>query len=62
MKKAYNGYFAGRDYGSFRAGGMQQPAGGHGQDTENSHFMFQELNNDVIADHIEAWLKEKGLG
>ena len=29
-KKAYNGYFAGRDYGSFRAGGMQQPAGGHG--------------------------------
>lgn len=30
--------------------------------TGNSHFMFQELNNDVIADHIEAWLKEKGLG
>ena len=29
--------------------------------TGNSHFMFQELNNDVIADHIEAWLKEKGL-
>ena len=21
--------------------------------TGNSHFMFQELNNDVIADHIE---------
>ena len=30
--------------------------------TRNSHFMFQELNNDVIADNIEAWLKEKGLG
>ncbi len=30
--------------------------------TGNSHFMFQELNNDVIADHIEVWLKEKGLG
>ena len=26
--------------------------------TGNSHFMFQELNNDVIADHIEAWLQE----
>lgn len=24
----------------------------------NSHFMFQELNNDVIADHIEAWIQE----
>ena len=30
--------------------------------TGNSHFMFQELNNDVIAYNIEAWLKEKGLG
>jgi|GEM_PF-168289 len=29
--------------------------------TGNSHFMFQELNNDVIADHIEAWLAERGL-
>ena len=29
--------------------------------TGNSHFMFQELNNDVIADHIAAWLEEKGL-
>lgn len=27
----------------------------------NSHFMFQELNNKAIADHIEAWLKERGL-
>lgn len=26
--------------------------------TGNSHFMFQELNNDVIADHVEAWLQE----
>ena len=25
--------------------------------TGNSHFMFQELNNDVIADHIEAWIQ-----
>lgn len=24
----------------------------------NSHFMFQELNNDVIADHVEAWIEE----
>ena len=29
--------------------------------TGNSHFMFQELNNDVIAEHIEAWLAERGL-
>ena len=29
--------------------------------TGNSHFMFQEMNNQVIADHIEAWLTEKGL-
>ena len=26
--------------------------------TGNSHFMFQELNNDVIADHVEAWIEE----
>lgn len=29
--------------------------------TGNSHFMFQELNNQVIAEHIEAWLAERGL-
>ncbi len=29
--------------------------------TGNSHFMFQEMNNDVIANHIEAWLAERGL-
>ena len=29
--------------------------------TGNSHFMFQEMNNDVIADHIAAWLESKGL-
>ena len=29
--------------------------------TGNSHFMFQELNNDVIARHIEDWLGEHGL-
>ena len=27
----------------------------------NSHFMFQELNNKEIADHIEKWLETKGL-
>ena len=25
--------------------------------TGNSHFLFQELNNDVIADHVEAWIQ-----
>lgn len=29
--------------------------------TGNSHFMFQEMNNKEIADHIEAWLVERGL-
>ena len=29
--------------------------------TGNSHFMFQELNNKEIADHIEKWLDSKGL-
>lgn len=29
--------------------------------TGNSHFMFQEMNNKEIADHIEAWLGERGL-
>ena len=29
--------------------------------TGNSHFMFQEMNNDVIAQHIETWLGEHGL-
>lgn len=29
--------------------------------TGNSHFMFQETNNKEIADHIEKWLKERGL-
>lgn len=26
--------------------------------TGNDHFMFQDLNNDVIADHIESWIRE----
>lgn len=26
--------------------------------TGNDHFMFQDLNNDVIADHIENWIKK----
>lgn len=25
--------------------------------TGNSHFLFQELNNDVIANHVEAWIQ-----
>lgn len=29
--------------------------------TGNSHFMFQEMNNDKIAEHIESWLKSRGL-
>ena len=29
--------------------------------TGNSHFMFQEMNNDVIAQHIENWLGEHAL-
>lgn len=29
--------------------------------TGNSHFMFQEMNSDEIAAHIEAWLGEHGL-
>lgn len=26
--------------------------------TGNDHFMFQDLNNDAIADHIENWIQE----
>ena len=26
--------------------------------TGNDHFMFQDLNNDVIADHIENWIEK----
>ena len=26
--------------------------------TGNDHFMFQDLNNDVIADHIENWIQQ----
>lgn len=26
--------------------------------TGNDHFMFQDLNNDVIADHVEKWIQE----
>ena len=29
--------------------------------TGNSHYMFQELNNKEIADHIEKWLIKRGL-
>ena len=27
----------------------------------NSHFMFQEMNNKEIADHIQGWLEARGL-
>lgn len=26
--------------------------------TGNDHFMFQDLNNDVVADHVEAWIQD----
>ena len=29
--------------------------------TGNSHFLFQELNNEEIAIHLKAWLTEHGL-
>lgn len=29
--------------------------------TGNSHFMFQEMNNKEIADHIEKWLGDRNL-
>ena len=29
--------------------------------TGNEHFIFQDKNNDVVAEHIEEWLKSKGL-
>ena len=29
--------------------------------TGNSHFLFQEMNNKQIADHIETWLENRGL-
>ena len=29
--------------------------------TGNSHFMFQETNNTIIADHLEIWLVAHGL-
>lgn len=28
----------------------------------NSHFLMQELNNDVIAAHVAQWLESNGLG
>ena len=29
--------------------------------TGNSHFLFQELNNKEIAEHLANWLAERGL-
>lgn len=28
----------------------------------NTHFIFSDLNNIEVADHMENWLKQKGLG
>lgn len=30
--------------------------------TGNDHFLFQDLNNDVIADHVENWIQENVEG
>lgn len=30
--------------------------------TGNDHFMFQDLNNDVIAEHVEAWIQGNANG
>lgn len=30
--------------------------------TGNDHFIFQDLNNDVVADHVEAWIQENVNG
>ena len=27
----------------------------------NTHFLFSDLNNERVADHIANWLHEKGL-
>ena len=27
----------------------------------NEHFIFQDKNNDVVAEHVAEWLKSKGL-
>ena len=29
--------------------------------TGNSHFMFEEMNSEEIADHLAAWLEKEGL-
>lgn len=26
--------------------------------TGNDHFIFQDLNNDVVADHVENWIQQ----
>ncbi len=26
--------------------------------TGNDHFIFQDLNNDVVAEHIENWIQQ----
>ncbi|WP_326759016.1 hypothetical protein OHB35_14580 [Streptomyces phaeochromogenes] len=29
--------------------------------TGNEHFMFQDLNNGEVADHMAKWMASKGL-
>ena len=64
-----SGFWSGIKAGSFEFAEAYNAAGGDATVidlpaigiTGNSHFMFQELNNQEIADHIEAWLAERGL-
>ena len=64
-----SGFWSGIKAGSFAFAEAYNAAGGDATVidlpaigiTGNSHFMFQELNNREIADHIENWLGEHGL-
>lgn len=64
-----SGFWSGIKAGSFAFAEAYNAAGGDATVidlpaigiTGNSHFMFQELNNQEIADHIENWLGEHGL-
>ena len=64
-----SGFWSGIKAGSFAFAEAYNAAGGDATVidlpaigiTGNSHFMFQELNYQEIADHIENWLGEHGL-
>ena len=64
-----SGFWSGIKAGSFAFAEAYNAAGGDATVidlpaigiTGNSHFMFQEMNNQEIADHIENWLGEHGL-